>query len=103
MVARFEAEGATLHVMDLPEVDAGDEAQVDAFFDALPSCWASVHLIGGFSMAPLARTTPAEFERQWRLNTLSCFLACRAAARVMSGGGRIVNVAARPAIRPTAA
>jgi NAD(P)-dependent dehydrogenase (short-subunit alcohol dehydrogenase family) len=36
-------------------------------------------------------------------NLVSCFLCCRAAVRAMaSKGGRIVNVAARPALEPRA-
>ena len=31
-------------------------------------------------------------------NLVSCFLCCRAAVNAMAGGGRIVNVAARPAL-----
>jgi NAD(P)-dependent dehydrogenase (short-subunit alcohol dehydrogenase family) len=55
-------------------------------------------------MAKVADTSLADFEKQWRLNTVTCFLACREAVKVMrkSGrGGRIVNVAARPVVQPT--
>ena len=41
----------------------------------------------------------------WRLNTLTCFLACREAVRAMraaGAGGRLVNVAARPVLQPAA-
>ena len=33
-------------------VDLADEAAVDRFYDALPALWGSVHLAGGFAMAP---------------------------------------------------
>lgn len=85
--------------------DLLDEPRVDALYDGLQPIWASVHLVGGFKMAPIAATTAADMERMWRLNALSCFLATRAAIRSMRrgpGGGRIVNVAARPALTPTA-
>ena len=56
-------------------------------------------------MAYLLDTELAEFERMWRMNVASCFLCCREAVRSMrtgSNGGRLVNVAARPALVPTA-
>ena len=80
-----------------------DEAVVAAFYGALPALWASVHLVGGFAMAPIVETSLADFEKQWRMNTVTCFLGCREAVKAIrkSGkGGRIVNVAARPAVQP---
>lgn len=103
VVEVLRARGATVHVLDRPEIDAGDETQVGAFYAALPELWASVQLIGGFAMAPVEGTSIADFEQQWRLNTATCFLACREAVRAMrrtGGGGRIVNVAARPVVQP---
>ena len=75
-----------------------DEAAVTGYYASLPELWGSVHLIGGFAMAPVRETTLAEFEKQWRMNTVTCFLACREA--VKRGAKRIVNVAARPALQP---
>jgi NAD(P)-dependent dehydrogenase (short-subunit alcohol dehydrogenase family) len=87
-----------------PGISLDNEAQVTQFYASLPSLWASVHLVGGFAMAKLADTSLADFEKQWRMNTVTCFLACREAVKAIrrsgSGGGRIVNVAARPAITP---
>jgi len=91
-------------------VDLADENAVTRFYASLPSLWASIHIAGGFAMAPIAETSAADFEAQFRMNTLSCFLCSRAAigafrARTMPApggakGGRIVNVAARPGIEP---
>jgi NAD(P)-dependent dehydrogenase (short-subunit alcohol dehydrogenase family) len=91
-------------------VELGDEAAVQRFYASLPPLWASIHLAGGFAMAPVADTSAADFEAQFRMNALSCFLCTRAAigairARSAPGpgganGGRIVNVAARPALEP---
>ena len=91
-------------------LDLADEAAVARFYTSLPPLWASIHIAGGFAMAPIAETTAVDFEAQFRMNALSCFLCSRAAigairARTMptpSGlrGGRIVNVAARPGIEP---
>ena len=119
VVGAFLARGAEVHVPMMEaavpahlakpnlhgvKVDMDDEAQVAAFYASLPDLWASVHLVGGFAMAPLVETTLAMFEQQWRVNTVTCFLACREAVRAIrkSGkGGRIVNVAARPVLQPT--
>jgi NAD(P)-dependent dehydrogenase (short-subunit alcohol dehydrogenase family) len=97
-----------VHVV--PGVDLTDEVAVQRLYASLPSLWASIHIAGGFAMASIAETGAADFEAQFRMNTLSCFLCSRAAvgairARSMpspSGakGGRIVNVSARPGIEP---
>lgn len=84
-------------------VDLAEEDRVREFFGGIPELWASVHIAGGFSMAAIAETSAADFEAMWRRNTLSCFLSCREAAIAMRAGrrgGRIVNVAARPALEP---
>jgi NAD(P)-dependent dehydrogenase (short-subunit alcohol dehydrogenase family) len=87
-----------------PRVSLDDEAQVTAYYASLPGLWASIHLVGGFAMARLADTSLGDFEKQWRMNTVTCFLSCREAVKAMrrtgTTGGRIVNVAARPVIAP---
>ncbi len=129
VVAALRAAGAVCHVpnlvaaelADFPyasdpgvhiarDVDVADEAAVHRFYQALPPLWASIHLAGGFAMAPIGETSATDFIAQFRINALSCFL-CSAAAvaafrrRAAAGpggarGGRIVNVAARPALEP---
>jgi NAD(P)-dependent dehydrogenase (short-subunit alcohol dehydrogenase family) len=91
-------------------VDLAEEAAVRGFYQALPPLWASIHLAGGFAMAPIAEMSGEDFMAQFRMNALSCFLCSAAAvaafrARGQPGpggarGGRIVNVAARPALEP---
>ena len=91
-------------------IDLADEAAVQRFYASLPRLWASIHLAGGFAMSPVAETSARDFEAQFRMNTLSCFLCSRAAIGAFRGrtvpgpggakGGRIVNVAARPALEP---
>jgi NAD(P)-dependent dehydrogenase (short-subunit alcohol dehydrogenase family) len=54
-------------------------------------------------MADIADTSLGEFERMWRLNGVTCFLCCREAVRAIrrgGAGGRILNVAARPVVKP---
>ncbi len=91
-------------------VDLADEAAVQRFYAALPPLWASIHLAGGFAMAPVGEVSAADFTAQFRMNALSAFLCSRAAIAAFrrrgapgplnSPGGRIVNVAARPALEP---
>lgn len=103
VVALLEARGAIVHVPDIATVDLSHEAQATAYYAALPPLWASIQLAGGFAMSPLTETSLADFEKQWRINTVTCFLSCREAVRSMrkaGGGGRIVNVATRPVLVP---
>lgn len=79
-----------------------DELQVSAFYEELPSLWASIHLVGGFSAAPITETPLAELQKMLSINAVTAFLCSREAVRAMrrSGGGRIVNVVARPVLVP---
>jgi NAD(P)-dependent dehydrogenase (short-subunit alcohol dehydrogenase family) len=52
-------------------------------------------------MAEVAKTTKAELMKQIEMNLVTAFLCSRGAVNAMTGrGGRIVNVAARPALEP---
>jgi NAD(P)-dependent dehydrogenase (short-subunit alcohol dehydrogenase family) len=77
-----------------------DEHAVAQLYAAAPRLWASIHLAGGFAAAPVAETSVAEFRAQLDINLATTFLCCRAAVQAMApkGEGRIVNVAARPAL-----
>ena len=78
-----------------------DEAAVTRFYDALPSLWASIHIAGGFAFAPIAESDKAVLMGQIETNLVSSYLCCRAAVNALrraGTGGRIVNVAARPAL-----
>lgn len=103
VVAWLEGRGAVVHVPDIATVDLSSEAQAVAYYAALPPLWASIQLAGGFAMASIVETSFADLEKQWRINTVTCFLSCREAVRSIrraGGGGRIVNVAARPVVVP---
>jgi len=81
------------------EGDLADEAAVARLFATVPGLWASIHIAGGFAAAPVVETGKAELMRQVDMNFVTCFLCCRAAVAAMTNnGGRIVNVAARPAL-----
>jgi NAD(P)-dependent dehydrogenase (short-subunit alcohol dehydrogenase family) len=82
--------------------DLSDEAAVARLYGGVPRLWASIHLAGGFVMAPIGETDKKALMAQIETNLASCFLCCRAAVQALkaAGGGRIVNVAARPALEP---
>jgi NAD(P)-dependent dehydrogenase (short-subunit alcohol dehydrogenase family) len=77
--------------------DLADEASVDLVYKSVTP-WASIHIAGSFAMGAVAATDKAALTAQLDTNLISCFLCCRAAVNAMKGGGRIVNVAARPAL-----
>jgi NAD(P)-dependent dehydrogenase (short-subunit alcohol dehydrogenase family) len=93
--------GPSLKLISAPNL--ADEVVVKRLYGGLPELWASIHIAGGFAFAPLADTTVDLIRRQLDDNLVSCFLCCREAVAVMrrgKSGGRIVNVAARPALEP---
>lgn len=101
VVEALNAAGAVCHAPSRKEVDLNDEVAVVRYYASLPDLWASVHVAGGFDMAPLAETTLDAFTAQWKINAVTAFLACREAVRrirLTGQGGRIVNVAARAAV-----
>jgi NAD(P)-dependent dehydrogenase (short-subunit alcohol dehydrogenase family) len=84
-----------------PGIDLTDEGAVDLFYQTLSPLWASIHVAGGFSAAAFSDTTSQDLAHLMDMNFTSCFLSCRAAVKAImkgGGGGRIVNVAARPAL-----
>lgn len=122
VVHRLLEGGATCHV---PNFDAGEldhflhkddprvfmtsgldltnEAMVQNYYAGLPDLWASIHIAGGFAMSPVAETSKDDFMAQINMNALSTFLCCREATKKLREkniGGRLVNVAARPALEP---
>lgn len=89
-------------------VDLGDEGAVSRFYGELPELWASIHAAGAFAMSGVEDTSMEAFGEMMATNAGSCFLCCREAVRAMrrtdpgspGGKGRIVNVAAMPALEP---
>ena len=80
--------------------DLSDEAAVAKVYAAIKP-WASIHLAGSFAMGTVADTDKAKLMAQLDGNLVACFLCCHMAVKAMlaaGGGGRIVNVAARPAL-----
>lgn len=111
VVDAFVAAGAVCHLPIFGPSSAGfpdgvnvagnlnltDENTAVAYYATLPPLWASIHLAGGFLAKAIADTTRSDLERQLELNLVTAFLCCREAVKAIrkSGGGRIVNVAAR--------
>ena len=122
VVERLLASGATVHLpsIDADEleafpyrdhervfvrhpVDLADEAAVRAFYESVDGLWGSVQIAGGFGMGAIEDVDLQALDTQFRMNTATCLLACREATRRMragGAGGRLVNVAARPAVDP---
>lgn len=96
-LARFELRDAD-GVTTVEGVDLCDAKAVEAFYAQAGSLWASIHIAGGFAYTPLEGLTAGDLEAQWRMNTLTATLCAQAARRRMTGGGRMVNVTARPAL-----
>jgi NAD(P)-dependent dehydrogenase (short-subunit alcohol dehydrogenase family) len=88
-------------------IDLSDADATSGFYDAAAEwggpLWASVHVAGGFAMGAIDEADAGTLSRMLTMNTLTCGLCCREAVRHMKAsgaGGRIVNVAARPALDP---
>lgn len=87
----------------LHDVDCTSDESVVRFYSGLTRVDGSIHIVGGFAMAPITETSLTLFRRMLDLNLISSFLCCREAIKKMrqhGEGGHIVNVAARPAVQP---
>ena len=100
-----EAEAKRFRLRDHKQVvltvtgNLADEAAITGLYQGIAALWASIHIAGGFAAGPLTETSVATIRQQIDMNLVSCILCCRAAIKAMAGGGgRIVNVAARPAL-----
>jgi NAD(P)-dependent dehydrogenase (short-subunit alcohol dehydrogenase family) len=88
-------------------IDLINEQQTQSFFEKAINkqgpLWGSIHIAGGFGMGSIESTNHADFMKQINLNLVTCYNSCRAATRHFkdqANGGRIVNIAARPALEP---
>jgi NAD(P)-dependent dehydrogenase (short-subunit alcohol dehydrogenase family) len=100
-----EAEAERFHLREDKQVvltvtgNLADEAAIGRLYQGIGPLWGSIHIAGGFAAGALAKTEVAVIRHQIDMNLMSCMLCCRAAVNAMgSGGGRIVNVAARAAL-----
>ena len=87
-----------------PGIELTDEAAVEGFYRGVPQLWASIHIAGGFAFGAVAATPVSVLMGQLGTNLVTCWLCCRSAVTALTtltaagSGGRIVNVAARPAL-----
>ena len=101
----IEAERFTLRAHERVELrgplELCDEGAVAKLYAGIPDLWASIHIAGGFAMSPVAQTSKSDLMKQLDMNFVTAFLCCGAAVKSMTqtgAGGRIVNVASRPAL-----
>lgn len=104
---RVEAEAQAFRRRDhkqvtlYPDIDLTDEDAVERFYRQVPTLWGSIHLAGGFAAGDVGSAGKSVLVKQLDMNLVTCYLCCRSAVLAMasnSAGGRIVNVAARPAL-----
>lgn len=88
-------------------VDLTDEEQTQSFYQSAiveqGPLWGSIHIAGGFGMGGIEDTPKSGFMKQINLNLVTCYNSCRTAVQQFNeqgSGGRIVNIAARPALEP---
>lgn len=82
--------------------DPGDLARATrAITDQFGTVHGLVHLVGGFSYGAVEETDQAMLERMLALNLRSAFLTCQAVIPLLrlAGGGKILCVSARAALR----
>jgi NAD(P)-dependent dehydrogenase (short-subunit alcohol dehydrogenase family) len=93
----------TLVQADLFDPASATAAAETAAADRQRPLTAVVNLVGGFAMGGRIHQTPVEtFEEQLRLNLRPAYLTCQAALPhlIAAGGGSIVCVSSRAAVRP---
>jgi NAD(P)-dependent dehydrogenase (short-subunit alcohol dehydrogenase family) len=96
-------ERLVLEPADLSEPGSAAEIAAIAAGEADAALRAVVNLVGGFAMGERVHETPVEeFEAQLRLNLRPTYLVCQAAIPHLleAGGGAIVCVSSRAALRP---
>jgi NAD(P)-dependent dehydrogenase (short-subunit alcohol dehydrogenase family) len=84
-----------------PQVNLTDEDAVGNFYRKVPHLWASIHLAGGFAAGGIKTSAKSVLAGQLDVNVVTSYLCCRSAVLALAAspaGGRIVNVAARPAL-----
>jgi 3-oxoacyl-[acyl-carrier protein] reductase len=80
---------------ELRRADVGDEAQVEAMFETLPSLFAIIHAAGVTDDASIMRQTRTAWHETLRVNADGAFLVTRAALKKLDEGGRLIILASR--------
>jgi NAD(P)-dependent dehydrogenase (short-subunit alcohol dehydrogenase family) len=85
----------------VPHCELTEETDVADLYEGVTDLWASINIAGGFAFSFFKETDKAGLMQMVDMNLVSAYLCSRAAVNVFgSAGGRIVNVAARPAVEP---
>ena len=103
VTAAFEAAGWRVVAPTRREADFFDQASVERVVSEAAPLHAVVNLVGGFAAGGRVHETPIEdFEQQLRVNLRPTYLTCQAAIPHLleAGGGSIVCVSSRTALRP---
>ncbi|PQO24762.1 3-hydroxyacyl-CoA dehydrogenase [Rhodobacteraceae bacterium WD3A24] len=79
--------------------DVGDEASVDALFEAAGPVDIVIANAGTAESAPLARTTLDQWNAMMAVNLTGVFLTLRAGLRQMNGWGRLISVASTAGLK----
>src|SRR5262249_57244718 len=77
------------------DIELTQEAAVAKLYGTVPKLWASIHIAGGFAMAPVGETTKSDLMEQIEMNFVTAFLCCRAPVNAMTptaAGRRLVHV-----------
>ena len=93
-------DAAKLTLLQASVTDPEGAARVVAAASEVGRLEAAVLLVGGFAMNPVAETSRDTWDRMVALNATSVFQVAREVVPVLkeNGGGRIVTVAAEPAL-----
>jgi NAD(P)-dependent dehydrogenase (short-subunit alcohol dehydrogenase family) len=90
--------------LELVKADLFDPVAATAVIEQTPGPFGGlINLVGGFASGGRVHETPiADFERQFELNLRPAYLLCHAALPrlIDAGGGAIVCVSTRAAVRP---
>ena len=81
---RFPYGGPHSQVKLFGSIDLTDKSPVRQFFGEVPRLWASIHVAGGFAVAPVAKTGKSDLMHLIDMNLVSCFLCCSAAVNSIS-------------------
>src|SRR5258708_34340153 len=84
----------------VPGIDLTQEAAIAELYGSVPKLWASIHIAGGFALAPGGQTTKTDLMRQIDINFVTAFFFCPAAGHAMvppGPGRRTVHVPTPPA------
>lgn len=87
-------------------IDLVDPEQTQQYFNSIKDkteVWSLVNLAGGFGMGKIDETKLSELDRMLDINTKTCFNSTKEAVKILKKqkkGGRILNVASKPAEYP---